>query len=1028
VPEQPHDPAPSGRSTRRPALDPTVETALVAYLVRQAPTGFVVGTLTVAAVVLVLWSAAPHGILLAWVATIAVLTAPAIVVVRRFRRAADPGARIAAWRNALAVGYGLAGAGWGAASLLLSPRVAMPEQLFLLFVLGGSGVGGMAALSPVRPAFLAYLTATFFPMIGMLLVGDTSSSVATGLLLLAFWAATIALAAELRSLLVDSLELRFRNVELIGDLSRARDAAEEASRAKSRFLANVSHELRTPLALILGPTRRLLAAGRAGERGRADLETVERNAQSLLKHVGDLLDVAKLEAGRVELEPADVDLAALVRRTTSLFDGVARERAAAVRVAAPDALPMRADPAKIERVLLNLLSNAFKFVPQGGRVEVTVVRDRDDVTLTVEDDGPGVPPPLREVIFERFRQGDEGTARRFGGTGLGLAIAKELVERHDGRIEVEDGVDGGACFRVRLPFVPASAAAVVTGAPDDAVRAALDEIARGTLSELRPDAKRSATLQGTGSGGLVLILEDNADMSRFLVDCLATDYQVATAADGRHGLARARELRPDVIVADVMMPIMGGEAFVRELRADPELDGVPVIVLTAKADDALRVALLRDGAHDFLTKPVAAEELRARVANCVMVKRARDVLQRALSSHGRDVALLADQLAAANRAKEEFFAVLSHELRTPLTPILSWACLLREGDLDVNTTRRALETIERSAKSQMRIIEDLLDVSRAIAGKLRLNVRPTVLHAAVQAAVDSVRPAADAKVVRLDVALEPDASLVSGDADRLQQVVWNLVSNAVKFTPSGGRVEIRLGRVGEHVELVVRDDGCGIDPTLLPRLFERFWQADSSTTRPHGGLGLGLAVVQQLVDLHGGTVRAESGGHGCGATFTVSLPLLAPRAVAVAETRTSAADAGLPRCQGLRVLVVDDELDTCDIVQAVLRRAGAEVRTCLSASQALAAMDTWVPDILVSDIGMPGEDGYALMRKVRARASEAGGRVPAVALTAYGRSEDRLRALSAGFQMHVGKPIEPSTLVGIVASVALTGDATVPRS
>src|SRR5262249_36017558 len=351
------------------------------------------------------------------------------------------------------------------------------------------------------------------------------------------------------------------------------------------------------------------------------------------------------------------------------------------------------------------------------------------------------------------------------------------------------------------------------------------------------------------------------------------------------------------------MPGMGGDALVRELRARPELEDIPIIVLTAKADDELRVRLLRDGAQDFLTKPVAVEELRARVANFVMLKRARDVLQRALSSQSRDLASLADELAAANRAKDEFLAVLSHELRTPLTPILSWSLLLRQQQLGAPARERALETIERCARLQLRMVEDLLDVSGAMTGKLRLNVQPIALGPMIQAALECARPAAEAKHITLDVALDPTPDVVSGDADRLQQVVWNLLSNAIKFTPQGGRVELRLDRVGEQLRLRVLDNGRGIDPALLPRLFERFWQADSSTTRMHGGLGLGLAVVRHLVELHGGTVRAESPGEGQGATFTVTLAALSGPHRPIAER----VPAESPSLDGLRVLVVDDD-------------------------------------------------------------------------------------------------------------------------
>jgi len=548
-------------------------------------------------------------------------------------------------------------------------------------------------------------------------------------------------------------------------------------------------------------------------------------------------------------------------------------------------------------------------------------------------------------------------------------------------------------------------------------RGALDDIARQTVAELRPPPEPVARITGNGRRGLVLVVEDNVEMSRFLVDCLVDDYRVATAFDGHDGLEQALALKPDAILTDVMMPAMSGEALVRALRAWRELEGVPIIVLTAKADDELRVRLLREGAQDYLTKPVVPEELRARLDNVVTLKRTRDVLQGALSSQSRDLASLADQLAEANRAKDEFLAILSHELRTPLTPILSWSTLIREHDLDPATRDRGLRAIERNAKLQARLVEDLLDVSRIITGKLRLNMKPTAVDPVVHAAIDSLRPAADAKDLRLDAVVDAEPAMVSGDADRLQQVVWNLLSNAIKFTPRGGRIEVRLEQTTDHVRLTVADDCVGIDPAMLPRLFDRFWQADSTITRAHGGLGLGLAVVRHLVELHGGTVHADSAGTDRGATFAVALPALVVRSTQDDPGDRPDGPAKTTRLHGLKVLVVDDDQDTCEIIGAVLAAAGAEIRTCYSASQALSAIDTWIPDLLVSDIAMPGDDGYALIRKIRTRTTEEGGRMLAVALTAYGRSEDRVKALSAGFQVHVGKPIEPSQLVSVVASV-----------
>lgn len=383
------------------------------------------------------------------------------------------------------------------------------------------------------------------------------------------------------------------------------------------------------------------------------------------------------------------------------------------------------------------------------------------------------------------------------------------------------------------------------------------------------------------------------------------------------------------------------------------------------------------------------------------------------------------QAEEANRTKDEFLATVSHELRSPLNAILGWAKLLREGKLSGEAAARALETIERSARSQNRIINDLLDVSRIITGKLRLNVRPIEPAHIVGAAVEAVRPAAEAKAIHLQMVLDQEAGPISGDSDRLQQIVWNLVSNAIKFTPKGGRVQVRLERVNSHIEIIISDTGIGIRPEFLPYVFDRFRQADGSSTRKHSGLGLGLAIVRHLVELHGGTVEAESPGEGRGATFTINLPLRAIRPQArdaePAGSHRNGPPAFPPALEGIWVVVVDDEADARELVTLVLEQQGARVTPVASAAEALAVLGGSVsgqrPDVLVSDIGMPGQDGYALIRQVRELAPEQGGQIPAVALTAYGRADDRIPVLSAGFQMHVPKPVEPDELVLVISSL-----------
>jgi signal transduction histidine kinase len=428
--------------------------------------------------------------------------------------------------------------------------------------------------------------------------------------------------------------------------------------------------------------------------------------------------------------------------------------------------------------------------------------------------------------------------------------------------------------------------------------------------------------------------------------------------------------------------------------------------------------------HVRIVEGLAAQAAIA-MDNARLYQRAQQAIQEREELLGREREAR-KEAEIASRAKDEFLGTLSHELRTPLNAIFGWIRMLSTGGLDEETFSRAVETIERNAKLQARLIDDMLDVSRIISGKLRLDAQPVDLTSVINAAVDTSRPAADAKDIRLQVVLDFGAGVVLGDPVRLQQVVWNLLSNAIKFTPKGGRVQVQLERINSHLEITVSDNGPGIDEEFLPHVFERFRQADSSITRKHGGLGLGLSIVRHLVELHGGIVEASNRGDRQGAVFVVKLPVMVVRAPAgppAPEQRVHPMVSGKvpfdcpPGLHGIKVLAVDDESDSRHLLTTVLERCGAEVRTCSSAAEALAVLEEHTPDILISDIGMPGEDGYDLIRKVRAREAGRAERLPAVALTAYARIEDRLQALTAGYNMHVPKPVEPAELAVVVASL-----------
>ncbi len=378
----------------------------------------------------------------------------------------------------------------------------------------------------------------------------------------------------------------------------------------------------------------------------------------------------------------------------------------------------------------------------------------------------------------------------------------------------------------------------------------------------------------------------------------------------------------------------------------------------------------------------------------------------------------------ANRTKDEFLATVSHELRTPLTVILGWLGSLRHGDMNEEMTARALEVIERNAKAQAQIIEDILDVSRIASGKLRLEIKPVHLATIISGAIDSGRLASDAKSIEFFLRLDPDVGLVSGDANRLQQVMSNLLNNAIKFTPSGGRVEVRLERVNSHAQITVSDNGKGIKDEFLPFIFDSFRQAESSSTRNYNGLGLGLSIVRNIVEMHGGTIQAQSPGEGRGASFTVSIPLLLSvspeKAVFDYTERQSGKEAGFhvpPEFFGLRILVVDDETDTREMLCAILEQCGAEVQSSSSAKAALEIATQWQPHLLLSDIAMPEEDGYWLISQVRALEQATETHLPAVALTAYVKVEDRVQVLEAGFDMFVPKPVNAIELLTVIASL-----------
>lgn len=805
-----------------------------------------------------------------------------------------------------------------------------------------------------------------------------------------------------------------RKTELEGLYSRLKEEDE----LKTQFFANISHELRTPLTLILGPVQKMLSQEGLPEAQRSDLLVVERNATILLKHVNDLLDIAKLDASKMELHLARTDLATLVRRMASHFEFPGAERSITLHVQTPPELPAAIDQEKIDRVLLNLLSNAFKFTPDGGIVACTLALRDGAAVIEVRDSGPGIPPALRGSVFERFRQVQGGTTRQHGGTGLGLSIVREFVELHGGTVEIGDAPEGGALFSVTLPL--GADAETDAGIIRENTS---EELARPTVMELGKTAGRHAPLSGASTAPLVLVVEDNVDMSNFISDTLSSQFRVATAFNGQEGYQAALELRPDLVVSDVMMPGVSGEQLVHLLRNHPELESMPILLLTAKARNEALVKLLGEGVQDYLGKPFSAYELRARAHNLVSMKRAVDLLRKELASHSHNLTELAAELAgrkndlqhalellaqseakmrrlvdaniigvffthtggrvseandrflemigysreelaagdvdwigitpqefrdhdqevlaelrqhgaappwekeyirkdgtripvlvggalladsdsecvafaidlterkrmeqallaakneaeAANRAKDGFLAILSHELRTPLTPMMTAVTAL-QGEPDHNDeTRLLLDIVANNILIEIRLIEDLLDMTRLFSGKLRLNIVETNAHSMLLGALSELEDALHRKGLAVTVNIDAEHSWVAADPDRLHQVFSNILKNALKFTPAGGTVTLssRNSEDASRLLVEIRDSGVGITAEALGRIFNPFEQGEQdSMTRRFGGLGLGLAIGRQLIEMMGGTLTAESEGENLGAVLTISLPVV----------------------------------------------------------------------------------------------------------------------------------------------------------
>jgi signal transduction histidine kinase len=684
---------------------------------------------------------------------------------------------------------------------------------------------------------------------------------------------------------------------VLEELSSAYAKLQNLDEVKTEVFANVSHELRTPLTLILGPVQDLQQSSTLGPEQRTSLAVIERNAQLLLGHVNDLLELSRADAVGVELDCKPTDVQSLFQALTASFRPLADSLGIAYQVELRlSSQWCLVDPQKLERIAMNLLANAFKFTPGGGRVtlsaelcaEPEAAAARALLVLSVEDSGPGIRAEDRERVFERFRQLDGKPNRAFSGTGLGLSIVREFVTASAGSVQVEDSSLGGARFVVRLPC---GLAETPPEAPRDSFPVS---VTSAEMQALRPRPTPSSDPDELVDLPLVLVVEDNPDMNRFVCSSLSDEFRVASAFDGKQALQRLENLMPDLIVTDFMMPHMSGDEFVHVLRSKEEMDDIPVLVLTARDDVDVRVQMLSAGVQDWLTKPFTVRELVARAHNLVSARRARSILRAELATREFDVGELAEQLAErkrrleslleslsdalehaeiASRFKTSLLRLVSHELRTPLGALqLQLERLSGEHRGPLNEAQQQL--IVRMRRSLARLtdmIQSLLEYARIESGRLELFVESFDLRELAQSVVDDFAPQAESKGLGLWLECTPGSAEFESDARLVRLVLVNLVANALKFTEQG-QVVLSVEVGADACALRVQDSGPGIEPSQRTAVFEPFFQGEPAGHRQYTqGAGLGLSLVREMLHALGGSIELSS-ELGVGSTFRISVP------------------------------------------------------------------------------------------------------------------------------------------------------------
>ncbi|CAN5756505.1 hypothetical protein BH23GEM11_BH23GEM11_06610 [soil metagenome] len=914
------------------------------------------------------------------------------------------------------------------------------------------------------------------------------------------------------------------------------EALAALDRAKADFFANVSHEFRTPLTLLLGPAENLLAMPpdilpRAAHE---QVGIVHRNALRLQKLVSSLLDFARIEAGRMRASYQATDLAGATSELASVFRSAVEKAGMQLVVDCPPlSEPVYVDRDMWEKVVLNLVSNAYKFTLEGA-ITVTLTDADHAVQLSVRDTGAGIAESQLPHIFERFHRVEGVRARTHEGTGIGLALVRDLVTLHGGTVDVESVLGQGSVFIVTIPRGSSHLPADHLD-PGDTVIPSARAANHYALEALRwlpaaegepvPSEAQPFSPDSSVARQRILLVDDNADMRDYLTRLLSERYTVQTAPDGEVALAAARSDPPDLVLADVMMPRLDGLGLLEQLRADPATRSLPVILLSARAGEESRAEGMEVGADDYLVKPFNARELLARVGAQLQLARVRrDATQSVRESEarlrafvtassdvvyrmspdwsemrqleGRDyladttssrpgwlqeyihpddqprvmeaigVAILtqspfelehrvrrkdgtlgwttsraiplldakgdivewfgtasditqrkeavealrrsADELTEADRHKNEFLAMLAHELRNPLAPILNALHIMRLAGDDGKVVQSASAMMERQIGHMVRLVDDLLDVSRISRGNIELRKERVDVASAIQHAVEAARPFCEQMDHVLTVTLPLQPVYLHADSARLAQVVSNLLNNACKFTDRAGQIAVVVENDGDAIVLRVRDSGIGLTAEQLPRIFDMFTQIDASLERSRGRLGIGLTLVRSLVEMHGGTVQACSAGIDQGSEFIVRLPRLedvpdqpAPEPVPVEPTK------------GRRILVVDDNRDAATSLAHLLELTGHQTQIAHDGLEAVQMAESFRPDVVLLDIGLPKLDGLEAARMIR---QQPWGRdMMLVALTGWGQDDDRRKSSEAGFDAHLVKPCDPVALTTLLA-------------